>query len=45
MSVLPLEADIHQGDGYVSFVPDSDITPIAAHDFVRVSVSARRLDK
>jgi hypothetical protein len=21
MSVLPLEADIHQGDGYVSFVP------------------------
>jgi hypothetical protein len=25
MSVLPLEADIHQGDGYVSFVPSGDI--------------------
>jgi hypothetical protein len=26
MSVLPLEADIHQGDGYVSFVPNSEVT-------------------
>src|ERR1700730_11450262 len=25
MSVLPLEADIHQGDGYVSFVPSAAI--------------------
>jgi hypothetical protein len=25
MSVLPLEADIHQGDGCVSFVPTADI--------------------
>ena len=25
MSVLPLEADIHQGDGYVSFVPIAEV--------------------
>ena len=25
MSVLPLEADMHQGDGYVSFMPISEV--------------------
>ena len=25
MSVLPLEAGIHQGDGYVSFVPQAKV--------------------
>jgi hypothetical protein len=28
MSVPPLEADIHQGDGYVSFVPTTDVTSV-----------------
>jgi hypothetical protein len=25
VSVLPLEADIHQGDGYVSFAPQAEV--------------------
>jgi hypothetical protein len=25
MSVLPREADIHQGDGYVRFVPQAEV--------------------
>jgi hypothetical protein len=28
MSALPSTADIDQGDGYVSFVPDSDVRTI-----------------
>jgi len=31
MSVLPSEADVHQGDGYVSFVPKGDFTKSAAY--------------
>jgi hypothetical protein len=29
MSVLTLEADIHHGDGYVSFVPQADLCLLA----------------
>ena len=35
MSVLPLEADIHQGDGYVSFVPTGDIPQILVRNIWR----------
>ena len=39
MSVLPLEADIHQGDGYVSFVP---ITEVAISFDRRVGAGEQR---
>ena len=51
MSVRPLEADIHQGDGYVSFVPSRDMrgdlhvgfgTPTASPDQIVMLTVANR---
>src|SRR3981189_3621739 len=41
MSVLPLEADIHQGDGYVSFVPIRDSCTAANQHLYSITSSVR----